>query len=137
MRNSLPYRKSSPAIRKLLLSLSILSTIALSACSTPQAVGQATVAPLQPPQHPVLPRPAPLKLEEFQVQVQPAVAGKPPLVTMTYGDYSSVLRDLGSAASRICQDSWLLDYYEGKNDGVKPEDFCPLPPLAMPAPLKK
>ena len=137
MRNSPQSKSCSRQIRKLLLPLSILSAIALSACSTPQAVGQATVAPAQPPAHPVLPRPAPLELQEFQVQVQPSVAGKPPLVTMTFQDYSSILQDLGAAASRICQDSWMLDYYEGKNDGVKPADFCPLPPLEMPAPPKK
>lgn len=80
----------------------------------------------------MLPRPAPLKLKEFKVQVQPSVGGKPPLVTMTWEDYSALLDDLGSTATRICQDSWLLDYYEGKNDGVKPEGLCQLPPLVLP-----
>jgi hypothetical protein len=52
------------------------------------------------------------------------VAGKPPLVTLTPDDYASLEADLGAILSRLCQDSWLLDYYEGKNDGVAPKDYC-------------
>ena len=136
MLNSLAS-KSFWQIRLPLLLLSMIWVTGLSACSTPQAVGQATVAPQQPPAHPVLPRPDPLNLEEFQVQVQPAIGNSPPLVTMTFDSYSSVLKDLGSSATRICQDSWLLDYYEGKNNGVKPPNWCVLPPLVLPDPKSK
>lgn len=90
---------------------------------------------MQPPSRPPLPRPPVPELKQFRVDVQPAIAGKPPLVTFTFPEYHSLTDDLGSLAIRICQDSWLLDYYEGKNNGVPPANWCQLKELpALPVP---
>lgn len=91
--------------------------------------------PSEPPAHPVLPRPAPANLKQFHVGSQPATKVSPPLVTLTPDNYAAVKGDFGELLRWSCQASWLLDYYEGKNDGKQSTDFCAAP--APQAPAKK
>lgn len=56
----------------------------------------------------------------------------PPLVTLTPQDYTALQTDLSSIMVELCEDNWLLDYYEGKNDGQRIHDYC----KDLPAPTK-